>query len=241
MSKGEKHARLRDKLLATRERLAQVSAMARIPAHMVWDRQPFYRIAMERHGAVKGIPDIRCFFLQSCLRSLDRLEGDVAECGVRNGRSALFMLEALEVERRFFLFDSFEGLSDPLPADEIESVHDTEDGRRRFGDTDLDAVKARFAPFGAQVALMQGWIPERFPEVVDRKFCLVHLDVDLYEPTRAGLEFFYERLVPGGMLVCDDYGSAHYPGARLALDEFFAERPETPVELPQGQAFIVKA
>ena len=44
----------------------------------------------------------------------------------------------------------------------------------------------------------------------------------------------------GGFVICDDYGSGNYPGSRRAMDEFFADKPEKPVELPQGQAFIVK-
>lgn len=212
-----------------------------IAPHMVWDRQPAFVEAKTRHGDVPGIPDIRCAFLQSCLASLDRLPGDVAECGVRHGKSALFLLTALRVRRQVLLFDSFEGLSDPLPAkDGLDSAFAQGGSERLFHNPDLASTLARFAPYGDRVEVFQGWIPERFAEVADRRFCFVHLDVDLYQPTRDGLEFFYDRLVPGGMLVCDDYGTSLYPGARIAMDDFFASRSETPVELPQGQGFIVK-
>lgn len=234
-----------ERLRATRDTLMarQQDSKERhvIPSHMVWDRQPWFVTAKERFGHVKGIPDIRCAFLQSCLRSVDRIPGDIAECGVRNGRSALFMLTALEVERRLFLFDSFEGLSDPLPdKDGLDTVIDPKSRNRLFHNDDLQGLLDRLEPFGDRVEVLRGWIPERFPEVADRRFCLVHLDVDLYRPTLDGLEFFYDRLEPGGILVCDDYGTGFYPGARQAMDEFFGARREKPVELPQGQAFVVK-
>ena len=211
-----------------------------IASHFVWDRQPFFVEANRKWGEVPGIPDIRCFFLQSCLRSLENVAGDVAECGVRHGKSALHMMEATERRRTFCLFDSFEGLSDPVPGkDTLETAFADGGPHRRFYNDDIDGLHARFAPFD-NVRILQGWIPERFDEVADRTFCLVHIDVDLYEPTRDSLAFFYPRLAQHGIIVCDDYGSGAYPGARLALDEYFAERPETPIELPQGQAFIVK-
>ncbi len=75
-----------------------------IAPHMVWLHEPFF-VSAKARVMVPGIPDIRCFFLQSCLRSLVNIEGDVAECGVREGKSSLYMLEALNTHREFFLFD----------------------------------------------------------------------------------------------------------------------------------------
>jgi len=70
---------------------------------------------------------------------------------------------------------------------------------------------------------------------------MVHIDVDLYEPTRAAFEFFHPRMAPGGVMVCDDYGFASCPGARKAVDEYFEGKPDVPIELPSGQALIFHA
>ncbi|TIM18396.1 MAG: methyltransferase, partial [Mesorhizobium sp.] len=86
-----------------------------------------------------------------------------------------------------------------------------------------------------------GWIPDTFSDVFDRRFALVHIDVDLYEPTRDALAFFYDRVAAHGMIICDDYGSALCPGARKAFDQFFENRPEGIIELPTGQAIVIKA
>ena len=210
-----------------------------IAPHMVWAGLPFFADARRQHGHVRGIPDLRLFFLQSCLRSLTSVDGDIAECGTRFGKSALFMLEALDRPRHMYLFDSFEGLSDPTPGkDSLSSAFDRKSGERLFHNDAPEEVIARFAD--RDVTICRGWIPERFAEVADRKFCLVHVDVDLYQPTYDSLAFFYPRLSPGGMIICDDYGSGNYPGARAAMDEFFADLPEKPAELPQGQAFVVR-
>ena len=223
-----------------RRRRAAAPAVHVIAPHFVWDKQPFFVEAHRKWGEVPGIPDIRCFFLQSCLRSLENVPGDVAECGVRHGKSALHMLEAANRPRRFYLFDSFEGLSDPVPGkDTLETAFADGGPHRRFYNDDVAGLYARFAPFD-NVEILQGWIPERFAEVADRTFCLVHIDVDLHDPTRDSLAFFYPRLAQHGIIVCDDYGSGAYPGARLSFDDYFADRPETPIELPQAQAFIVK-
>ena len=80
----------------------------------------------------------------------------------------------------------------------------------------------------------------RLPE--DARFALVHLDCDLYAPTRAAMEFFYPRLTRGGLLVVHDYASGHWPGVVRAVDEFLADKPEKPVLIPDksGSAALVK-
>ena len=209
-----------------------------IAPHFVWRELPFFRNAYAKFGGkIAGIPEMRCFFLQSAIRSVHKVEGHVAECGTRNGKSALYMLEACEQDRRFFLFDSFDGLSDPVKGkDSLKTSF--KDGERLFK-TDFTKVQERFTRY-PNVSIMKGWIPDRYAEVKNEKFCFVHIDVDLYQPTLDSLLFFYPKLSIGGIIICDDYGSGNYPGARRALDEFFADKPETPAELPQGQAFIVK-
>ena len=91
------------------------------------------------------------------------------------------------------------------------------------------------------VCFYEGWIPERFDDVADCEFAFVYVDVDLYEPTYNSPDFFYERMVPGGILVCDDYGFVDCRGARDAFDEFRADKPERYViHLTSGQGLIVK-
>lgn len=73
------------------------------------------------------------------------------------------------------------------------------------------------------------------------------LDCDLYESYKMCLSRLYPRIVPGGWIIFDEYFSAKYPGARRAVDEFFADRPEKPVlaehllaEHPYERWYVIK-
>ena len=98
---------------------------------------------------------------------------------------------------------------------------------------------SNLADFDNYTALA-GWIPERFDEVRELEFSFVHVDVDLYEPTRDTIDFFYSRVSSNGIMLFDDYGFKSCPGAKKAIDEFFKTRPENVISLPTGQALITK-
>lgn len=172
-------------------------------------------------------------------RSVADLEGDTAECGVLHGAGSHIIMSAAGGASTHHIFDSFEGLSEPGTEDETTALtpyvwkkHDLSVPEER--------VRRNLAAFGDRVAYYKGWIPTRFNEVADRRFKLVHIDVDLYQPTYDALAFFYERMVPGGLIVCDDYGSTICPGAKQAFDEYMQDRPEAIVHLTTGQGFIAK-
>lgn len=177
----------------------------------------------------------RKFAVVGLLALTHGVDGDVAECGAYEGATARFLAEALAEagrSRRILLFDSFEGLSAPDPLDGAY-----------WRQGDLTAAEARAREHLKDVAgveFYRGWIPTRFDEVADRRFAFVHIDVDLHAPTRDSLEFFYPRTNPGGVIVCDDYGFTSCPGARAAMDAFFANRPEPVVHLPTGQGIVIK-
>ena len=75
---------------------------------------------------------------------------------------------------------------------------------------------------------------------VKNKFKVPRAIVRIYDPILAGLEFFYGRVVPGGFILVHDFNS--WPGARRAVREFFRNKPEVPVPLPDksGSALITK-
>lgn len=182
----------------------------------------------------------RRFNLFNLACSMRRVPGDIAECGVFRGAGSYLMLAAHQgLDKQLFGFDSFEGLSEPSGIDCVKSgytfqwkKHDMSVG---------EAIAARnLVGFGSRVTLLKGWIPERFSEVAGRRFSLVHIDVDLYEPTRDAARFFYPLLSEGGMIVCDDYGFESCPGARRAMDEVATEFDRCVVHLTTGQGLIFK-
>lgn len=209
-------------------------------AHSTWlDDEAFWTTWEQFPDFRRSRPD-RKFTVWSMAHSVAALDGDTAECGVFEGATSYLVCRARgdADASTHHLFDSFEGLSEPASADRPT---DARSFAWASGDMAAPEAKVR-ANLAAEprVEFHRGWIPERFHEVASRRFRFVHIDVDLYQPTRDATEFFYERLVPGGILVNDDYGSHACPGARRAFDEVMAGRPERIIELPTAQAFVVK-
>jgi O-methyltransferase len=175
----------------------------------------------------------RKYFLNQTLRLLPGVAGDLVECGVYNAASAYLMCQFARLQdRHVYLFDSCQGLSEPTTADGSYWVK----GALSMAENVIHHNLEEFRCY----TLLKGWIPERFPEVGDRRFCFVHIDVDLYQPTLDSLEFFYGRLNTRGVMLFDDYGFCTCPGARRAIDEFFEDKPENVVLVPTGQAFLIR-
>src|SRR5260370_4702312 len=121
----------------------------------------------------------------------------------------------------------------------MPKTHQNKDLHREgdFFDTSLDSVKSYLADFD-NVEFVPGLIPQTLAVVSARMFCFVHIDLDIYSAILAATSFFYERLPKGGVLLYDDYGYASCPGARLAVDEFFASKPEFPQVMSTGQCIV---
>ena len=102
------------------------------------------------------------------------------------------------------------------------------------------AVTTEFLQQFPDCEIVQGWIPDSLASATDHQFRLVHIDVDLYEPTRDSLEFFWPRLCSRGVVLLDDHGFIDCPGARSATLEYFEDKPEPVIEFATGQAMIVK-
>lgn len=219
-------------------RRAKRSGLQVYRPNLVWPDDAAFAETQARWN-VMGMPDDRRFFLFNTAASVRHVEGDSADIGVRFGTSSYFILSGLKApEKPHHLFDSFEGLSEPTK----EDMPDGKTTPWSKGDLSVDesVTRKNLARF-ANCHYYKGWIPERFPDVEGRRFSFVHVDVDLYEPTRDSLAFFYPRVSPRGVIICDDYGFTSCHGARKAVDEFFADKPESIIHVPTGQALIVKA
>jgi hypothetical protein len=182
----------------------------------------------------------RKFNLFNLARSIRSVEGDIAECGVFHGGSSHLMLTATDgTSKHLFGFDSFEGLSEPKESDYVTQKH-TFKWKKHDMSFDENTTRKNLEKFNGRFSLYKGWIPERFNEVSQNRFSLVHIDVDLYEPTMSSIEFFYPRLSVGGFIVCDDYGSEACPGAKKAMDEYAASIGAKVVHLTTGQGILFK-
>jgi len=194
----------------------------------------------------------------------DGVPGDFAELGVYKGESAK-IIHLMDPSRKFHLYDTFEGFK------EEDLKHETGEAAsyttRNFADTSLEAVRRNLGGSDRFV-----YHPGRFSELtVDSRqlteslmpttdqqpfssdcqlptvncqllFALVNLDADLFKPTKAGLEYFYPLLSPGGVIIIHDY-NYKWPGIKKAVDEFASAIPETLVMVPdmEGSVMIIKS
>ena len=143
------------------------------------------------------------------------------EVGTYQGGSAYFIADAFRAHSitdfRFHVFDTFEG----HPADAVTAL-DPGQTPGHFAETGFEAVRDYLSPF-ANVELHKGDVLQTLPSLPESKYRLVHLDTDLYLPTRTCLEYFEPRLSSGGVVVLDDYSAKRCTGVREAVDTYLAE------------------
>lgn len=168
----------------------------------------------------------------------NRIEGDIVECGVWRGGSMMAVAETLvqlgETNRMLHLFDTFEGMTEPGAYDVaitgesaralLAATHDRTGADSVWCEAPLEQVRRSLATTGydaGRIAFVQGRVEDTLPANAPQRIALLRLDTDWYESTRHELEHLYPRLVPGGMLIIDDYG--HWAGARRAVDEYVRE------------------
>ena len=196
------------------------------------------------HPAYKRL--IKALVLCKYFIYASQLEGNILECGVLRGFSSYLLILLSQkinhsiLEKNFYLVDSFKGLSKTSPEDKpLES----NTYQHKMGDlkANYENVKDLFSNF-KNVKILKGWIPQVFSSTnSNEKYCFVHLDVDLYHPTAESLDYFYDKIISGGIIITDDYLSELFPGTRKAWDEFIKNKNiKDSICLPSGQAVIIK-
>ncbi len=148
--------------------------------------------------------------------------GSFAELGVYKGDSAN-IIHLMDKGRKFHLFDTFEGFQEKDL--NVETGKAATYTKHNFADTHIDRVKKRLS--SKQFTFHKGYFPDTAKDADSEAFALVSMDADLYQPTKAGLDFFYPRLSPGGLIIIHDY-NPDWPGIMKAVDEF-SENIDIPI------------
>ena len=193
------------------------------------DKEVLRLLRQVRKGRKCLLTGNETFLIYAFARAYAQLPGAMAEVGVYQGVSAKLICEA-KGERELHLFDTFEGLPD-------KSGTDVPRYKPSQYLCSLESVQEYLKGY-PNVHFYKGLFPESATGLEEMKFRFVHIDVDLYESTKGCLEWFYPRLLPGAILVSHDYSLL--AGVREAFTEFFADKPEKPLELPTTQCMIVK-
>lgn len=171
----------------------------------------------------------------------NEIPGSIVECGVWRGGSMVAAARTLihlgDRSRDLHLFDTFEGMPPPTVHDRSvdgrsaaeQLAADRPDGVIRAS-AGLGIVKSALAATGYdpnRVHFIKGKVEDTIPGAAPDRIALLRLDTDWYESTRHELEHLYPRLVPGGVLIIDDFG--HWQGARRAVEEYFGAMRPTPL------------
>lgn len=179
-------------------------------------------------------------------RSALHLPGDFIECGVNRGFLSSAIMEALgwnQLERTFYLLDTFRGLDE-----RFVSAPELQDGALRknaealasgFYTANSALVRANFAEW-KNVCIIEGAIPETLTQIAAQRVAYLHLDMNCAPPEVAALEFLWPRLVPGALVLLDDYAYRGYGAQKLAMDEFARRRGVQIASLPTGQGLLLR-
>lgn len=175
----------------------------------------------------------------------NKIDGEIVECGVWKGGSCMAIAKALmelnETTRNIWLYDTFEGMTEP-------TSHDVEIETGKKGKELLEGVERNtekfnmwaYAPKEMVIKNMKktGYPSDNIKYIIGKventlksqkpqKIALLRLDTDWYESTKVELEELYPLIASGGILIVDDYG--HFEGAKLAVDEYFAKQERKPL------------
>lgn len=168
-----------------------------------------------------------------------KVPGDIAELGVYRGDLAR-KLNAWFPGRTLYLFDTFEGF-DMRDITIEQSLSCSKAQKGDFSDTSETFVLKRL-PYPEDARIRKGYFPDTAAGLEDNRYAFVSLDADLYAPILAGLEYFYPRLSPGGMILLHDYNNERFRGARQAVEDFESQSgplPLVPLCDLHGSAVIV--
>lgn len=176
------------------------------------------------------------------------LPGAVVECGVFKGTSLIRFATFREIlesrdSRKIIGFDAFGRFPDADRADDSAFVEQFE-GAAGEGIPEAELIEVLKRKRFENVELVAGDIMETVPayaaDHLELRIALLHIDVDVYAPSKVTLEQLYDRVVPGGLIVLDDYATV--AGETDAVEEFFADKPHRVEKLPISHipAFIVK-
>lgn len=190
--------------------------------------EPFTMTSQERiYGLVEAVK----YVLNN------KIEGDIVECGVWKGGSMLAIAEVLiknnDTTRELFLYDTYEGMSQPSEhdvnftdqkAEELLVSNENKEENTVWAYSTLDVVKQTMSLSGYpqnKIHYVKGKVEETIPATLPGTISLLRLDTDWYESTKHELIHLFPKLVKGGVLIIDDYG--FWKGARKAVDEYLAE------------------
>jgi hypothetical protein len=181
-----------------------------------------YETALKHNAAAQYQMKWRAHVICWAAMNAKRLNGDFVECGVSRGflsRVAMEYIGFKHMRQTFYLLDLWEPNS---------SYNDS-----------YEQVRASFSAF-PNVELIKGMIPDTLEQVRSERVAYLHIDLNHAQPEADALEYFWGRMVLGGMIISDDYGHMQFGETRKAWDAFAERKGTSVLALPTGQGMILR-
>lgn len=179
---------------------------------------------------------IVCYFANQ----VRHLEGDFVECGVNTGAYAKAIINYIDfnsLNKIFYLLDTFEGLDFELVSQEELAA-----GVNRYIDKYKGTYEGVVDSFkNDHVKIIKGAVPGTLPLCTAEKVAFLSIDMNCVEPEIAAAEYFYDKMVTGGVIILDDYGFPKHIKQKEAFDAFALRRKIEILSLPTGQGIIFKS
>ena len=176
------------------------------------------------------------------------LPGDFVECGVNTGMLSMAVVEYIDFNstgKTFFLCDTFTGIPEGQVSEEENKFYSdigvnaaVANNAEKYSEDIFSQVKTQFS--GYNVKVIQGKVPDTLDQVDTEEVCYLSIDMNITMPEIAAAEHFWEKMVPGGVIVLDDYGWYWHLPQKRAFDEFAEKRSVKVLSLPTGQGLIFK-
>ncbi|HEX3422643.1 MAG TPA: TylF/MycF/NovP-related O-methyltransferase [Sphingomicrobium sp.] len=194
-----------------------------------WQREREF-IADTRSKTRLLLTDPAALHILVCARAARSIPGVFAEAGVFKGGSARLICEE-KGEAPLHLFDVFE--TQQISADDEGEAVRTHFGKIHGAESEVRRLLAGYPGLHFHA----GVFPGTACGLEHLRFSFVHIDLDLPDAMAAALDYFHPRLVPGGILVADDYSD---PGVRDRIDFWLSAEHDTIIEMPWSQLMIVR-
>ncbi|MFM9872465.1 MAG: TylF/MycF/NovP-related O-methyltransferase [Fimbriimonadaceae bacterium] len=175
-------------------------------------------------------------------RTASRLEGDFVECGVNRGFMSSAIMSDLEWEKlgkTFWLLDTFQGLDEKYVTEAEKKAGLMKHNLGDYYVRGVESVQRNFAEWPS-AKIVVGTVPETLSEVTSEKIAFLHLDMNCMEPEVAALEHFWPKLVPGGMVLMDDFAYSGFAAQNKGLSALAAKFGVTVFNSPTGQGVMIK-
>ena len=178
----------------------------------------------------------KCYALYKAVHYITKgnLLGDIVECGVWRGGSAMLaaltLIQNNQTHRKIYLYDTYEGM--PKPTDKDVDIHGTPyfqlwKKEKELLTVSLDEVKNNMLSTGypsENIIFVKGMVEKTIPRTLPNQIALLRLDTDLYESTYHELIHLYPKVTTQGVVIIDDYG--HFQGSQEATDKYFSQESQ---------------